>query len=458
MSITVGLRKAGPYTGDGSTRQYSFQFKVFAAQDIVVAVADAQGVETQLAYNVDYNVSLNSDQEQNPGGRIILTTPLTDGNKLAIVSNMPIQQPTVFTNSGGFYPETLNASLDRLTIYAKQHEEKLKRAYIAAVNSDAETVDFPSPSANTFLQWDADGKLSNFDLDAKFLELANLPGGLQEWAFDKKFYDVREKINDNMNNTKLVIGTQLNETKLEINNRINQTQLEINNQLTQTKQSFTSEIDNTKIDKTAISDAINSSSSETVASSKAVKIAYDAAQESDNTKVNKTSISDAINSNSSQTVASSKAAKIAYDKGVEALNHASRAIVSTSHTRIINGNSSTGGGNTQNINVTGEVLVFPDGRVEQYLKLHNFQMQWFQYDANYSYTIPVDLWTAMPNQTLWVDAMVMGGEGATHKAGAGQWARPILKSKSTQSIELVTLFMFASYHNLVDLIIKVEGY
>ncbi|MDG4947390.1 phage tail protein [Actinobacillus equuli subsp. haemolyticus] len=41
-----------------------------------------------------------------------------------------------------------------------------------------------------------------------------------------------------------------------------------------------------------------------------------------NTKVDKTSISDAVDSNSQTNVASSKAAKIAYDKGVEALNAA----------------------------------------------------------------------------------------------------------------------------------------
>ncbi len=77
----------------------------------------------------------------------------------------------------------------------------------------------------------------------------------------------------------------------------------------------------------AISSAIDSTSTDTVASSGAVKQAYDRASQAinaANTKVSQSHISNAVNSTSTTTVASSAAVKTAYDKAVQASNAAGR--------------------------------------------------------------------------------------------------------------------------------------
>ena len=49
MTISTELRKAGPFTGNGVTTAFPFSFKVFAATDVTVTVANTQGSESVLA-------------------------------------------------------------------------------------------------------------------------------------------------------------------------------------------------------------------------------------------------------------------------------------------------------------------------------------------------------------------------------------------------------------------------
>lgn len=63
MTVPSTARRAGPYTGNGSTTTFSFTFKTFAAGDLLVTRMDALGLETTLVLNSDYSVSLNVDQD-----------------------------------------------------------------------------------------------------------------------------------------------------------------------------------------------------------------------------------------------------------------------------------------------------------------------------------------------------------------------------------------------------------
>lgn len=127
MTVAATTRKAGPYVGNGTTTEFAFSFKVFEAEDLVVARTSDDG-EVTLALNTDYSVSLNSDQDNNPGGKITLVSPLEEGELLAIVSGVTYDQLAIFTNKGGFYPETLNECYDKLTILCQQLLEEVSRA------------------------------------------------------------------------------------------------------------------------------------------------------------------------------------------------------------------------------------------------------------------------------------------------------------------------------------------
>lgn len=125
MTIQVGTRRAGPYATNGVTTAFAFTFKVFAAADVLVTKTTG-AIDTVALLTTEYTVSLNADQDNNPGGTVtFLVAP--NGPTLTITSQMGVQQPAIFTNQGGFYPRVLNDALDRVTIGLQQHDELLDR-------------------------------------------------------------------------------------------------------------------------------------------------------------------------------------------------------------------------------------------------------------------------------------------------------------------------------------------
>lgn len=135
MAISTETRRSDRYACDGVQTAFPFAFKVFAAGEIGVVVSIDGGEESTLSSDL-YSVSLNEDQDNSPGGTVnFLTAPAT-GTVLVVVSNVAYEQPIVFTNQGGFYPDLLNEGYDRSTILAQQLNEKLERALIVPVTSE----------------------------------------------------------------------------------------------------------------------------------------------------------------------------------------------------------------------------------------------------------------------------------------------------------------------------------
>lgn len=167
MTTPSTERKAGPLLGTGAQTSWPFTFKVFAATDIAVTIADSLGVETALTYGVDYTVSLNANQETSPGGTVtypISGSPLPTGSRLVIVGNLPYDQPLDLPAGGNFSPLALENELDRLTMQIQQLRERVGRAIQVSVTTGA-NVGLPAPSANELIGWDSTGQnLQNFDL------------------------------------------------------------------------------------------------------------------------------------------------------------------------------------------------------------------------------------------------------------------------------------------------------
>jgi len=121
VTISSSTRKAGPYTGTGTTATYPFAFKIFQASDLLVVKTTPAGVESTLALTTDYTVSLNADQNSSPGGSITLTAGnLATGYLVTMTSQVPYTQTTDLTNQGGFYPQVITNALDKLTIEIQQ--------------------------------------------------------------------------------------------------------------------------------------------------------------------------------------------------------------------------------------------------------------------------------------------------------------------------------------------------
>lgn len=167
MTINSTTRKAGPFVGNGTVSAFPFGFKVFQASDLfVVRLNVSAAVEQTLVLNSDYSVTLNPDQNSNPGGVVtLLNSALAAGYTLTLTSDVPDTQPTDLTNQGGFYPEVINDALDRATIQIQQLQEETGRTIKAPISTPAGTnLTFPMPNANKVIGWNSTATgLQNFD-------------------------------------------------------------------------------------------------------------------------------------------------------------------------------------------------------------------------------------------------------------------------------------------------------
>jgi hypothetical protein len=167
MTIPSTSRKAGPLLGTGAQTAWPFTFKVFAASDIAVTIADSLGIETALVLDTDYSVTLNANQETSPGGTVtypISGTPLAVGSKLSIIGDLDYDQPLDLPSGGNFSPLALENQLDRMTMQLQQLEERLSRALLVPITSSASST-LPNPEANELIGWDSTGdNLANYAL------------------------------------------------------------------------------------------------------------------------------------------------------------------------------------------------------------------------------------------------------------------------------------------------------
>jgi len=136
MAISSTNRKAGPYLSDGEQLSYSFDFKVFIAQDLRIVTADTNGAETDLVLDTDYSVTLNEDQENDAGGTITLIEALTENYTLIITSNIELTQDLQLLNGGNFSPKVINNALDKIVIQLQQVNEKADRAVKSPITGE----------------------------------------------------------------------------------------------------------------------------------------------------------------------------------------------------------------------------------------------------------------------------------------------------------------------------------
>ena len=134
MTISSENRKAGPFDGNGVTTSFPFTFKTFTKSDVKVIYTNVSEVEAILTLDSDYTVTLNPDQNANPGGSVSYST-LASGEKLTIIGNVEYTQETDIQNQGGFYPEIIEDALDKLTMQIQQVKEIADRSVAVPVSS-----------------------------------------------------------------------------------------------------------------------------------------------------------------------------------------------------------------------------------------------------------------------------------------------------------------------------------
>ena len=141
MTINSSTRIAGPYTGNGSTTAYPFSFKVFSTAEVTVVQTNLSLIETTLTLGTNYTVSLNANQNSNPGGTVNMVTAPASGFLITLTSSLGYTQTLDLTNQGGFYPSTINDALDRATIQIQQLNQQVSRSVKVNISSSVSPAD-----------------------------------------------------------------------------------------------------------------------------------------------------------------------------------------------------------------------------------------------------------------------------------------------------------------------------
>lgn len=160
MTVSAAPALAGPFDGNDAATSFPFDFKIFADSDLRVVLRDALTAEYLLTLDVDYSVSMNPDQNADPGGTItypLSGSPLATGERLTVTTDLELSQQTVFTNLGKFFPATVEDTFDRLTMLLRQIQAESVRAIRVPVSLSNVLTDLPTPVAGAALVWNEDG-------------------------------------------------------------------------------------------------------------------------------------------------------------------------------------------------------------------------------------------------------------------------------------------------------------
>lgn len=163
MTVPSTARKVGPFSGNGATTSFPFTIKVFTTADIELTLTDPDGVQEVLVLDSDYTVSLNADQDANPGGTITYPaagSPMASGYTLAGVGSLADGQSTDITNLGRFLPQVIENAFDYVVILCQQLSEVVSRGIRFPVG-DAASVVLPAAAARAgmSLAFDEDGNV-----------------------------------------------------------------------------------------------------------------------------------------------------------------------------------------------------------------------------------------------------------------------------------------------------------
>ena len=159
MTVSSTTRQAGPYDGNDVTTAFPFAFRVFSAGDVQVVQTDPDGVETTLTLTTHYTVSLNANQNSNPGGTVTAVSAPATGYKWTLTSDIDPLQAIDLTNLGGFYPAVINTGFDKLTVLIQQLLNAVGRAIKVPISDNTGEITIPTATvrANTFLAFDGAG-------------------------------------------------------------------------------------------------------------------------------------------------------------------------------------------------------------------------------------------------------------------------------------------------------------
>ena len=150
------------YSGDGSTTQFNYTFKIFANSDLQVIIRSAAGTETVKTITTHYTVAGAGNAN---GGSITFTggNIPTSTETVLLRRAVPQTQAIDYIANDPFPAESHEEGLDRATMTTQQIQEELDRAIKLSRTNTMTSTEFTvgaTDRANKILAFDSSGEIS----------------------------------------------------------------------------------------------------------------------------------------------------------------------------------------------------------------------------------------------------------------------------------------------------------
>ena len=151
------------YSGNGSTTQFPYGYKIFADSDLQVIIrTDSTGAETVKSLTTHYTVSGAGDAS---GGNVTFTSGNTpaSGETVVIIREVPQTQAIDYIANDPFPAESHEEGLDRATMTTQQVQEELDRSIKLSRTNTMTSTEFTvgaTDRANKVLAFDSSGEIS----------------------------------------------------------------------------------------------------------------------------------------------------------------------------------------------------------------------------------------------------------------------------------------------------------
>lgn len=146
------------YSGNGTSTIFAVPFYFLANSQLAVVLRSSAGVETPQVLGTNYTVT---GAGVLTGGSITMTVAPPTGSTLVIARNVPLTQETDLQPNDRLPAETLEQSIDKLTMIAQQLDEANDRTLKYPVSDSASlssVLPGSSDRAGKFLKFDNDGE------------------------------------------------------------------------------------------------------------------------------------------------------------------------------------------------------------------------------------------------------------------------------------------------------------
>lgn len=153
MSLSSTTNRVS-YTGNGNVDTYSYTFRIFDEDDLLVTVRDTDDVETTLAKTTDYTVTGVGEAG---GGTVVLVDnnqdwidadgDLVTDYVISIRRVVALTQITDIRNQGDFYPEVHEDQFDKFAMIDQQQQDEIDRSVKMPETVDPDDFDTALPPA-----------------------------------------------------------------------------------------------------------------------------------------------------------------------------------------------------------------------------------------------------------------------------------------------------------------------